>query len=147
MIKMPCARRSSCSSIFTASTRSPSANPTTLALLAPQRDDIGLVLQDMNFTQNTMTGEEGIALFERIRAADPDVPILLMTAWTSLETAVNLVKEGASDYIAKPWDDEKLARRRQVSCPRRRVSSSRKHVRLRGPRQMKVARPCTRDEV
>ncbi|HKR64835.1 MAG TPA: sigma-54 dependent transcriptional regulator, partial [Thermoanaerobaculia bacterium] len=53
-------------------------------------------------------GEEGVALFRRIRALDPDLPILLMTAWTSLETAVQLVKEGATDYMAKPWDDTKL---------------------------------------
>ncbi|MGZ7042191.1 MAG: sigma-54-dependent transcriptional regulator, partial [Thermoanaerobaculia bacterium] len=44
----------------------------------------------------------------RLRAADPTLPILLITAWTSLETAVRLVKEGAADYLAKPWDDVKL---------------------------------------
>ena len=73
-----------------------------------ERGEAGLVLQDMNFTPGTTTGEEGIALFRRIRALDPRLPILLMTAWTSLETAVQLVKEGASDYVAKPWDDAKL---------------------------------------
>ncbi|HEX8154293.1 MAG TPA: sigma 54-interacting transcriptional regulator, partial [Thermoanaerobaculia bacterium] len=70
--------------------------------------EIDLVLQDMNFTPGATSGEEGIALFRRLRAADPDVPVLLLTAWTSLETAVQLVKEGASDYLAKPWDDAKL---------------------------------------
>ena len=43
-----------------------------------------------------------------IRQLDPDLPVLLMTAFTSLEAAVQLIKEGASDYIAKPWNDEKL---------------------------------------
>jgi DNA-binding NtrC family response regulator len=72
------------------------------------RDEVGLVLQDMNFTPGETGGEEGVALFRRIRALHPDLPILLMTAWTSLEAAVQLVKEGATDYLAKPWDDAKL---------------------------------------
>jgi DNA-binding NtrC family response regulator len=73
-----------------------------------ERGEIGVLLQDMNFTPGATSGEEGIALFRRVRALDPSLPILLMTAWTSLETAVALVKEGATDYLGKPWDDEKL---------------------------------------
>jgi DNA-binding NtrC family response regulator len=73
-----------------------------------EKGEVGLVLQDMNFTPGATSGDEGIALFRRVRAADPQLPILLMTAWTSLETAVQLVKEGATDYLAKPWDDVKL---------------------------------------
>ncbi|MBC7793432.1 MAG: sigma-54-dependent Fis family transcriptional regulator, partial [Clostridia bacterium] len=84
---------------------SPDAALTTIAT-----EPIGVVLQDMNFTQNEMSGDEGVSLFKRIHELHPDVPILLMTAWTSLETAVTLVKDGAADYIAKPWDDEKLLR-------------------------------------
>ena len=78
------------------------------ALRAVERGDIDLVLQDMNFAPGATSGKEGIALFRRVRASNPDVPVLLITAWTSLETAVQLVKEGASDYLAKPWDDAKL---------------------------------------
>ena len=70
--------------------------------------EAGVVLQDMNLTPGTTSGDEGIALFRRIRRTDPALPILLMTAWTSLQTAVELVKEGAADYFAKPWDDAKL---------------------------------------
>src|SRR5262245_45045990 len=62
----------------------------------------------MNFDRDTTSGAEGAELMRAIRALDPDVPILLMTAFTSLEMAVRLVKEGASDYIAKPWNDDKL---------------------------------------
>jgi DNA-binding NtrC family response regulator len=71
-------------------------------------EDVGVVVQDMNFQRDTTSGNEGVALMRKIRGLDPDVPILLMTAFTSLEAAVQLVKEGASDYIAKPWNDEKL---------------------------------------
>ena len=77
-----------------------------LALLA--REPIDLVVQDMNFRADTTSGEEGTALFARIRAAHPDLPVILLTAWTSLESAVDLVKAGAADYLAKPWDDRKL---------------------------------------
>ncbi|HEX8251567.1 MAG TPA: sigma-54 dependent transcriptional regulator [Thermoanaerobaculia bacterium] len=73
-----------------------------------ERGEAGLMLQDMNFTPGETSGDEGVALFRRVRAIDPSLPILLMTAWTSLETAVQLVKEGATDYLAKPWDDAKL---------------------------------------
>ena len=65
-------------------------------------------MQDMNFTADTTSGEEGVALFRAIREQHADLPIILLTAWTQLETAVELVKAGAADYLAKPWDDHKL---------------------------------------
>jgi DNA-binding NtrC family response regulator len=78
------------------------------ALRAIAGGDVDLVLQDMNFSPGATSGDEGIALFRQIRDLDADLPVLLITAWTSLETAVQLVKEGAADYLAKPWDDAKL---------------------------------------
>ncbi len=72
------------------------------------RQAIGVVIQDMNFTGNATSGEEGVHLFREIKKRDPHLPVLLVTAWTSLETAVQLIKEGASDYLSKPWDDDKL---------------------------------------
>ena len=77
-----------------------------LAVLA--RDRIDVVIQDMNFSADTTSGEEGVALFRSIREQHPDLPVILLTAWTHLETAVELVKAGAADYVAKPWDDSKL---------------------------------------
>ena len=73
-------------------------------------EDIGVVIQDMNFTQHDTTGESGVALFRALRSLDADLPIVILTAWGSIETAVQLVKEGASDYMEKPWDEEKLVR-------------------------------------
>jgi DNA-binding response OmpR family regulator len=78
------------------------------ALEIVARGDIGAVIQDMNFSDDTTSGQEGATLFRRLRELDGDLPVLLMTAWTSLETAVALVKEGAADYLAKPWDDAKV---------------------------------------
>jgi len=77
-----------------------------LAML--QRESIDVIIQDMNFTADTTSGEEGVALFRAIREHHPDLPVILLTAWTHLETAVELVKAGAADYLAKPWDDSKL---------------------------------------
>ncbi|MBC8646240.1 MAG: sigma-54-dependent Fis family transcriptional regulator [Thermoanaerobaculia bacterium] len=78
------------------------------ALRRVENGSVGVVIQDMNFRPSDTTGEEGIDLFRAIRRIDPAMPILLVTAWTSLETAVALVREGAADYVAKPWDDVKL---------------------------------------
>jgi DNA-binding NtrC family response regulator len=77
-----------------------------LALLA--RQPVDLVIQDMNFTADTTSGEEGVALFREIRKRHPDLPVILLTAWTHLDAAVDLVKAGAADYLSKPWNDDRL---------------------------------------
>ncbi|NUS37495.1 MAG: sigma-54-dependent Fis family transcriptional regulator [Lysobacter sp.] len=87
-------------------TRAVQSPEDALALLG--RAPIDLVVQDMNFQADTTSGEEGVALFGEIRARFPDLPVILLTAWTHLESAVDLVKAGAADYLAKPWDDRKL---------------------------------------
>ncbi len=73
-----------------------------------QRETVDLVIQDMNFHADTTSGEEGIALFHAIRERQPDLPVVLLTAWTRLESAIDLVRAGAADYLGKPWDDRKL---------------------------------------
>jgi len=77
-----------------------------MALLERERVDV--VIADMNFSADTTSGEEGVALFHAIRARHPDLPVILLTGWSHLETAVQLVKAGAADYMSKPWDDAKL---------------------------------------
>src|SRR5688572_3127129 len=89
--------------IRTVSERAPAA-----ALARLQREPVDLVIQDMNFSTDTTSGAEGKALFKAIRARHPDLPVILLTAWTHLESAVDLVKAGAADYLAKPWDDRRL---------------------------------------
>jgi DNA-binding NtrC family response regulator len=73
-----------------------------------RQHDVDLVIQDMNFSRQATSGAEGVELFHRIRERQPELPIILLTAWTHLETAVDLVKAGAADYLAKPWDDARL---------------------------------------
>jgi DNA-binding NtrC family response regulator len=78
------------------------------ALSLVRSEELGVVLQDMNFHRDATSGEEGEALLHAIRKLDPELPVVLMTAFQSLEAAVRLVRAGASDYIAKPWNDDKL---------------------------------------
>ncbi len=78
------------------------------ALAIVRQQSVSLVIQDMNFSQDTTSGEEGKQLYYQLRELQPDLPIILLTAWTQLEMAVELVRAGASDYLGKPWDDNKL---------------------------------------
>jgi DNA-binding NtrC family response regulator len=78
------------------------------ALDLVDKEELGLVIQDMNFAPGDTSGVEGLALFRRLRAIDSGLPVLAVTAWTSVESAVEMVKAGAADYLAKPWDDDKL---------------------------------------
>ncbi len=89
--------------IRTIPARSPEEGMRVLA-----RMPVDLVVQDMNFSEETTSGEEGVALFRDLRQTHPDLPIILLTAWTHLEAAVALVKAGAADYLSKPWDDRIL---------------------------------------
>ncbi len=70
---------------------------------------VDLVIQDMNFREDTTSGHEGVALFNKLREIDENLPVVLLTAWTDLEVAVDLMKSGAADYLGKPWDDTKLS--------------------------------------
>jgi DNA-binding NtrC family response regulator len=70
--------------------------------------DFDLAILDLNYTRDTTSGQEGFDLMERIRALDPTLPVLVVTAWSSVAGAVEAMRRGARDYIEKPWDDERL---------------------------------------
>src|SRR5687767_6977189 len=63
---------------------------------------------DLNYTRDTTSGQEGLDLLERIRGIDANLPVLVMTAWSSVAGAVEAMRRGARDYIEKPWDDDRL---------------------------------------
>lgn len=69
-----------------------------------------LVLMDMNFTLST-TGEEGLTLLRQVKIFHPDVPVILMTAWGSIQLAVQGMQAGAFDFITKPWNNAALLQR------------------------------------
>src|SRR5262245_48185897 len=77
------------------------------ALAELARPDVDLVLQDMNFSRET-SGAEGLDLLRRIRAARPGLPVILITAWGSIQLAVEGMKAGATDFITKPWSNEQV---------------------------------------
>ena len=66
-----------------------------------------LVIQDMNFSRRT-TGEEGLDLLARIRRLRPELPVVLITAWGSIQLAVQGMKAGATDFVTKPWTHEQI---------------------------------------
>ena len=70
--------------------------------------DLDLAVLDLNYTRDTTSGQEGLDLLERIRGIDPTLPVLVITAWSSVAGAVEAMRRGARDYIEKPWDDERL---------------------------------------
>jgi DNA-binding NtrC family response regulator len=113
------------------------------ALDAIATEDVGVVIQDMNYSDDTTGGEEGARLFRQIHERDPDLPVLLMTAWTNLETAVQLVKEGAEDYFGKPWDDDKLVNSVRKLLGVRRLRLENRRLLAQGDRaRRKLAETC-----
>jgi DNA-binding NtrC family response regulator len=85
----------------------PAASPAE-ALARLETQDFDLALLDLNYTRDTTSGQEGLDLLERIRAIDGSLPIVIMTAWSSVPIAVEAMRRGARDYIEKPWDDDRL---------------------------------------
>ena len=110
------------------------ANDPRRALELIASEDVGAVVQDMNFRRDATDGAEGAKLLTDIKRLDPDLPVLIMTAFTSLEAAVQLIKEGASDYIAKPWDDEKLVTQVKNLIRLRELSQENMRLRAQGSR-------------
>lgn len=75
---------------------------------AMESGEFDLVLIDLNYTRDTTSGREGLDLITSIRELDATVPIVVMTAWGSVEGAVEAMRRGARDYIEKPWDNERM---------------------------------------
>jgi len=70
--------------------------------------DFDLVLIDMNYTRDTSSGAEGLDLLEQLHAYDPTLPIVVMTAWASIQLVVEAMQRGARDFVQKPWDNARL---------------------------------------
>lgn len=71
-------------------------------------DEFDVLLLDLNYTRDTTSGQEGLDLLPRVQSLDATLPIVVMTAWGSIESAVEAMRRGARDYIEKPWDNERL---------------------------------------
>ena len=77
-------------------------------LAAVQRADFDAVLLDLNYARDTTTGREGLELVSELQALDPTLPAVVMTAWGSVDKAVEAMRRGARDFIEKPWDNARL---------------------------------------
>ena len=75
---------------------------------ALRREPFDVVLLDMNFSPGTTSGQEGVECLRTVEKLSPDTKVIFMTAYGGVETAVKAIKEGASDFVVKPWDNEKL---------------------------------------
>ncbi|MFV2007974.1 MAG: sigma-54-dependent transcriptional regulator [Longimicrobiales bacterium] len=73
-----------------------------------EKSDFDAVLMDLNYTRDTTSGQEGLDLLTQLRVLDATVPVVVMTAWGSVDGAVEAIRRGAKDYVEKPWDNARL---------------------------------------
>lgn len=90
-------------------------------LPAVESAQFDLVLMDMNYERDTTAGAEGLQLVSQIRAKDSSLPLIVMTAWSSVELAVEAMRRGASDFVQKPWNNEQLLHKLQAQVERARA--------------------------
>lgn len=91
------------------------SSPVTLtSVLREEMPEV--VLLDMNFTSGINTGNEGLFWLHEIKKVRPDLPVVLFTAYADIELAIRGIKEGATDFIVKPWDNQKLVETLQTAA-------------------------------
>jgi DNA-binding NtrC family response regulator len=73
-----------------------------------EKKEYALLLMDLNYARDTTSGQEGLSAIPRIRQIDSTLPIVVMTAWATVELAVDAMKRGARDFVTKPWDNQRL---------------------------------------
>jgi DNA-binding NtrC family response regulator len=84
------------------------ADSPAAVLRAVERREYDAVLIDLNYARDTTSGEEGLDLLAQLRAHDDTLPVVVMTAWGSVNLAVEAMRRGASDFVEKPWDNDRL---------------------------------------
>jgi len=77
-------------------------------LNALEKRDYALLIMDLNYTRDTTSGQEGLEVIPRIQALDDTLPLVVMTAWATIDLAVEAMKRGARDFVPKPWDNDRL---------------------------------------
>ena len=85
-----------------------SANSPSAVLAALEMRDFDVIVMDLNYSRDTTSGQEGLDLLNRIQAVDSTLPVVVMTAWGSVDLAVEAMRRGARDFIQKPWDNARL---------------------------------------
>src|SRR5258706_12851838 len=95
---------------------SEAVNSPAAVVKAVRERNFDILLLDLNYARDTTSGDEGLELLSRIRELDSSLPVVLMTAWASIELAVEAMQGGGRDFVQKPWDNDKLlgSLRRQI---------------------------------
>lgn len=75
---------------------------------AVEARDFSVVLMDLNYTRDTTSGQEGLDLLNKLQSIDSSLPVVVMTAWASVDLAVEAMRRGARDFVTKPWDNPRL---------------------------------------
>jgi DNA-binding NtrC family response regulator len=75
---------------------------------ALDKKDYALLMMDLNYTRDTTSGQEGLEVIPKLQEIDSTLPIVVMTAWATIDLAVEAMKRGARDFVPKPWDNERL---------------------------------------
>ncbi len=109
-------------------------------LSAIARRQYDVVLMDLNYTRDTTSGGEGLDLLPRIKALDGDLPVVAMTAWATIDIAVEAMRRGAGDFVLKPWDNATLVRTVRAQAQIRRDRNGRKAARALQARDLDGAR-------
>ncbi len=117
------------------------SNP-NLILSELRKKDYNLVLLDMNFTAGMKTGNEGIYWLGKIKETYPDVSVVMITAYGDIDTAVRALKAGASDFVVKPWDNEKLIATLRLAIQ---LNLSKKEVRYLKERESELKKEINRE--
>ncbi len=118
------------------------SNPNQL-LAELSKKDYNLVILDMNFTAGVNTGNEGIYWLGRIKETNPEISVVMITAFGDIDTAVKALKTGASDFILKPWDNEKLLATLKLAIQ---LNLSKKEVRQLKERETELKKEINRDQ-
>jgi len=84
------------------------AKSPAIVLRAIEAREFSLAIMDMNYARDTTSGQEGFELLSRIQTLDTSLPVVVMTAWATVELAVEAMRRGAKDFITKPWDNPRL---------------------------------------
>ena len=83
-----------------------SSPPEVLEAVSEREFDVAII--DLNYTRDTTSGREGLDLLSGLQELDPTLPVVVMTAWGSIELAVEAMRRGAGDFFEKPWDNERV---------------------------------------
>jgi len=118
------------------------ANPDQI-LSELKRKDYDIIILDMNFRAGMNTGNEGIFWLNKIRETSPDVSVVMITAYGDIDTAVRALKAGASDFVLKPWDNEKLLATLKLALQ---LTLSKKEVKVLKEREHELKKQINREQ-